>query len=111
MPDGFDLTLPLPCGVTVSWTFCNVNVAVTVVAASSGTVHGAVPEQPPPDQPVNVEPVLGVAVRITLAPTANCAVQAVPQSIPGRLEATLPAPFPASVTVNVSVWGLTTSAS
>ena len=39
------------------------NVAVTVVAVASVTVHGAVPAQPPPDQPANDEvPAVGTAV-------------------------------------------------
>jgi len=43
-------------------------VAVTVVAAVSVTVQVPVPEQPPPLQPSNVEPALGVAVSVTPVP-------------------------------------------
>src|SRR5438093_8049809 len=44
--------LPVPAGVTVRVKLCRVRVAVTVVAAESVIVHGPVPEQPPPVQPV-----------------------------------------------------------
>ena len=59
------MPVPDPVRVTVSAKLCSVNVAVTVVAAVMVTVHGPAPEQPPPDQPVNVEPVVGVAVSVT----------------------------------------------
>ena len=45
---------------------CSVKVAATVVAAVMGTVHGPVPEHPPPLQPENVDPVAGAAVRVTV---------------------------------------------
>jgi hypothetical protein len=45
------------------------NVAVTAVAAVIDTVQvAALPEQPPPDQPANAEPLAAVAVRVTLVP-------------------------------------------
>src|ERR1043165_1393409 len=67
IPAGLDVTVPapLPARATVSANRCSVNVAVTVVAAVIVVVHAAVPVQPPPDQPVNVEPVAGVAVSVT----------------------------------------------
>jgi hypothetical protein len=46
------------------------NVAETVAAALSVTVHVPVPEQPPL-QPVKVEPAAGVAVKATAVPLAN----------------------------------------
>jgi hypothetical protein len=34
-------------------------------------LHVPVPEQPPPDHPAKVEPVLGVAVSVTEVPAVN----------------------------------------
>jgi hypothetical protein len=45
-------------------------VAVTAVAADIVTVHEPVPEQPPPLQPLKVEPAAGVAVNVTAVPLA-----------------------------------------
>jgi hypothetical protein len=42
-----------------------VNVAVTLLAMVIDTTHEPVPEQTPPDQPVNVDPTAGVAVNVT----------------------------------------------
>jgi len=47
-----------------------VNVAVTVVAALRVTMQEPVPEQPPPLQPLKVEPALGVVVSVTAVPLA-----------------------------------------
>jgi len=44
------------------------NVAVTVTDPFPASVHGSVPLQPPPDQPLNVDPDAGVAVRVTTLP-------------------------------------------
>jgi len=44
------------------------NVAVTVLLASSVTAQEPVPEHPPPDQPAKVEPALGEAVSVTAVP-------------------------------------------
>jgi hypothetical protein len=78
-----------------------VNVAVTVVSELSVTWHVPVPEQPPPDQPVNVEPADGFAVSVTAVPVANCALQVEPQLIPDGELVTVPAPVPALLTVRV----------
>ena len=43
-------------------------VAVTACDAVMGTIHGPVPEQPPPLQPANVEPALATAVSVTDVP-------------------------------------------
>ena len=42
--------------------------AVTAIAAVIDTVHVPVPEQPPPDQPVNAQPGAAIAVSTTLVP-------------------------------------------
>jgi hypothetical protein len=67
------------------------NVAVTVVLDVRVTVHVLVPVQAP-DQPTNVEPVLGVAVNITGVPLAKLALHVVPQLMPEGLLVTVPGP-------------------
>ena len=68
MPAGELVTVPEPVPVllTVSRYVLSVKVAATVAAAVMLTMQVPVPEQPPPDQPVNVEPVAGVADRVTV---------------------------------------------
>src|SRR5207247_3710196 len=78
-------------------------VAVTVVAALRVTVQVPVPEQPPPVQPVKVEPAAGVAVNVTEVPLAKLAVHVAPQLIPAGALVTVPLPVPAGVTVRVKV--------
>src|SRR5947209_2953042 len=84
MPAGELVTVPLPvpAGATVRVKVCGVKLAVTVVAAESVTVQVPVPEQPPPLQPVKVEPAAGVAVSVTTVPLAKLAEQVAPQLIP-----------------------------
>ena len=79
------------------------NVAVTVVAPLSVTVQVPVPEQPPPLQPVKVEPAVGAAVNVTAVPLANAAEHVGPQVIPVGLLVTVPVPAPVLVTVSVNV--------
>ncbi|PYN89530.1 MAG: hypothetical protein DMD87_05325 [Candidatus Rokuibacteriota bacterium] len=74
---------------------------MTVVAALSVTVHGLVPEQPPPLQPVKVKPAAGVAVSATAVPLANKAEHVAPQAIPAGALVTVPLPAPPRFTVNV----------
>ena len=84
MPAGELVTVPLPvpAGVTVRVKLCRVKVAVTVVAAETVTTLDPAPEQPPPAQPVKVEPAAGVAVNVTAVPLAKLAEQLAPQLIP-----------------------------
>ncbi|MBK9034685.1 MAG: hypothetical protein IPL61_26040 [Myxococcales bacterium] len=72
MPAGADVTMPEPAPAltTVSTTWFRPNVAVTATAAVSVTTQVPVPEQPPPDQPMNVEPAPGAAVSVTTVPDA-----------------------------------------
>src|SRR5207249_886663 len=72
-------------------------------AAETVTVQAAVPVQPPPLQPVKVEPAAGLAVRVTAVPLAKLAEHVAPQLIPAGLLATVPAPAPAGVTVSAKV--------
>src|SRR2546428_10058808 len=81
----------------------SVNVAVTVVAALRVTVQVPGPEQPPPVQPLKVEPAAGAAVSVTAVPLAKLAAQVAPQVMPAGLLVTVPAPVPALETVSVKV--------
>ena len=63
----------------------------------------AVPVQPPPLQPVNVEPGAGAAVRVTAVPLANGDEQVVPQETPAGALVMVPEPVPALVSVSVNV--------
>ena len=67
---------------------------------------GAVPEQPPPLQPVNLELPFGIAVSVTVAPLENASVQSVPQLMPAGLLTMLPGPD--FVTVSVDAPATTT---
>ena len=51
-----------------------------------------------PPHPVKVDPVVAVAVRVTLVPEVTVALQVLPQVIPAGLEVTVPVPVPALVT-------------
>ena len=69
MPTGDDATdpAPVPANATVSKYPLRVNVAVTDFAVSMLTTHAPVPVHAP-DQPANVDPTDGVAVRVTVVP-------------------------------------------
>src|SRR5438093_1106081 len=96
MPAGLLVIVPVPAPVfeTVSVKFCTAKVAVTVVAALSVTVQVPVPEQPPPLQPVKVEPAAGAAVKVTAVPLAYVAAQVAPHEIPAGALVTVPVPAP-----------------
>jgi len=68
-----DVTVPLPRRrfdfVTLSGKVCNVNVAVTDLAAFMVTVHVAPETVSQPAQLVKFDPVAGAAVRVTTVPT------------------------------------------
>ncbi|PYN38685.1 MAG: hypothetical protein DME01_00665, partial [Candidatus Rokuibacteriota bacterium] len=67
------------------------------------TVQGPVPVQPPPLQPVNVDPVAGVAVKMTAVPLANVAAHVAPQEMPAGALATVPTPVPTLLTLSVNL--------
>ena len=101
IPAGLEVTepVPVPLLVTVKAQLTSVKVAVTDCAAFMVTVQVPVPLQPPPLQPVKVEPPEGVAVSVTLVPLVKLALQVLPQLIPAGLEVTVPVPVPLLVTV------------
>ena len=74
-----------------------------MVAALSVTVHVPVPVQPPPLQPVNVDPAAGAAVKVTALPLANAAEHVAPHEMPTGLLVTVPLPAPVLETVSVKV--------
>src|SRR5438105_6103600 len=76
----------------------SVNVAVAVLAASAVSVHVPVGFVHAPDQPLNAQPGSGVPVRVTEAPVANDAEQALPQAMKPSPLATVPFPTFAAVT-------------
>lgn len=75
------------------------NAAVTEALAFRATAHVPVPLHAP-DQPANVEPVLGVAVSVTDVPPAKLVPHVCPQLIPEGLLATIPFPVPVLCTVS-----------
>src|SRR5438093_11251646 len=74
-------------------------VAVTDWAALIVTTQIPVPLHPAPLQPLNTDPLAGVAVSVTDVPLANDALHVAPQLIPTGLLVTVPLPLPAFVTV------------
>jgi len=105
MPAGELVTLPLPRPVrtTVTVTGAGAKAPFTIVADVSITTQVPVPEHPPPDQPVNTQPVAGVAEIETLVPDAKVAEHVLPQLIPAGELAT--EPLPVRVTVNETAVG------
>src|SRR5215467_9934703 len=98
IPAGLLVTVPIPApaGVTVRVNVFTgaVKVAVTVWSAFITTIQEPVPLQPPPLQPVNVEPPVGTAVRATVLPLGKSAAQVVPQEMPLGLPVTVQGPLP-----------------
>ena len=77
------------------------NVAVTFLAASMVTAQvDAVPLQAP-DQPINADRALAVAVSVTIVPGGYGSTQSPPHAMPAMSLVTGPLPFPALETVNV----------
>src|SRR5215831_10095425 len=102
MPDGPLVTMPFPETPTMSVWYCAcgcwVNVAVTVVLDDKVTLQEPVPVHAPL-QPVNVEPVVAAAVKVTAVPGGYVAEQLVPHVMPFGEPVTVPLPVPALVTV------------
>jgi len=70
MPEGLLVTAPepVPSLVTESVRVKELKVVVTLRDAFMTSVQGAIPEQPPPLQPTNSDPIEGVAVRVIASP-------------------------------------------
>jgi phage tail protein X len=99
IPTGVLVTLPVPvpANVTVNGK-TRLKIAVTDSAAPMITEQVPVPVQAPL-QPTKEEPVVALAVSVTVAPAPKFAVQVLGQVIPAGLLVTLPLPVPANVTV------------
>lgn len=103
IPAGVLLTVPVPVPPNVTATG-NVEtaavskVAVTEAVAEAIMLQVPVPEQAP-DQPVNVEPVAGVAVKVIAVPAAKLALHVDPQLMPAGALVTVPDPVPAATTL------------
>ena len=79
-------------------------VTVTVRSAFMVTVHAFPDVESHADQLPNVEPLLGVAVSVTVVPSTKCAVHVPvdgPQSMPTGTLVTTPLPLPVGTTSNV----------
>jgi hypothetical protein len=103
MPAGALVTVPppVPDVETVSCTGIGAKLAVTVLATFIVTVQvSAVPVQAP-DQPLKDEPVIAVAVKVTLVFTLKLALQELPQSMPAGELLTVPKPEPDLSVVSV----------
>jgi hypothetical protein len=104
MPAGVLVTVPPPvparATLSVGAAAAVLKVAVTAVLAVRAREQVEVPEQAP-DQPAKVEPVPGVAVRVTLVPLEKEALQVEPQLMPLGLLVTVPVPVPARETLSI----------
>src|SRR5215831_3154383 len=89
---------PPPCACWI------LKVAVTLRAWVMLTVQGPVPLHPSPLHPVNVDPLAGVAAKVTLCPLGKAVLHVAGQLIPAGLLVTVPLPVPATLTV--SSWGI-----
>jgi len=100
MPPPVTVPVPVPAVSTerMNEPAAAVNVAVTAWTEFMVTVHAPVPEQPAPDQPEKLEPLLGTAVRVTLCPAGKAMLHVGVQESPAGLERMVPEPVPASVT-------------
>jgi len=101
----FSTVAPATSGLSVKPPVVAVaNVAPTAFAELRVTVQVPVPVQAP-FQPVNVEPVAGVAVRRTVVPPVNEATHVVPHEMPVGALVTVPLPDPVFVTVSENELG------
>src|SRR5207247_488529 len=83
IPAGHRATVPLPLPVFVTIRMYNcVKPAFTDCAALIVTTQIPVPLHPAPLQPLNTDPLAGMAVNVTDVPLANEALHAAPHSMP-----------------------------
>ena len=95
--------VPVPSTMTVR-TGSDVNVAVTVTAASTLTTQLLVPLHPPPDQPPNVPPAGVEAESVTDVPDGTASthwVSPTPHEMFPSVDVTVPVPTTSTVSVSV----------
>jgi hypothetical protein len=109
IPDGVEVTVPLPdpAFITVSVAGFAVNVAVTLFTEFMVTEHVPVPVHAPA-HPAKVNPGSLVAVSVSGVPASKDAAQLPPQSMPAGLDVTVPPPVRVTIArketrVNVAV--------
>ncbi len=83
--------MPAPSSSTLT---TDVNVATTSMGADTGNEQTGPDPHEGPLQPVNVDAESAVAVRVTVDPAANAAVQVVPQSRRTGVDVMVPSPVP-----------------
>lgn len=93
MPEGDDVTVPVPLRVTLSVLCVRVKTAPTEVALPTVTLQGPVPLQAPV-QPANTDCADGVAVSVIALPKLRVTEQVLPQLRPVGDETTVPVPVP-----------------
>src|SRR5438309_10702340 len=78
--------------------------SATLVRSLRVTAQVPVPVQPPPLQPLKIEPVAGAAVNVTAVPLAYGAEQVRSEERRAGKQGTVPPPAPALLSVRVKVW-------
>src|SRR5216117_983133 len=98
MPDGLDVTVPLPRRVlallTLSVKRCSMKMAVTERALLIVTVQVAPETESQPVHPVKIESMPAAAVSVTGESLTNDAVHVGPHEMPAGLEVMVPRPSP-----------------
>jgi hypothetical protein len=102
IPEGSEVTVPVPSLTTERAKVLRVKPAVTDLAASIVTTQLPVPPQAP-DQPVKFASAEGEAVKVTVAPLLKENEQVAPQVIPAGEELIVPLPDPVLVNVRSKV--------
>lgn len=92
MPAGVLVTLPFPLLDTVRAKDGRLKLAVTNAGLAMLTEQGLLDPEQAPDQPINWEPLAGVAVRLTDVPGAKLVLQLVVHEIPEGALVTEPLP-------------------
>src|SRR5262245_61975003 len=82
-----------------------VKAAVTFSLPLTVTVQVRPELESQPVQPAKVDPVVALAVRVTVVPKVNEPLQSVPHEMPAGLEVTVPAPVPVRLTPTVKPSG------